>query len=376
VHTIAVPRNDTASTRTVVHVVPSDLRRGAQIVAAELRARLHSGHEHHVLVTLFDAPASRLDRVHALGARSGRLRRLGFDPRPAIALRRALRTLQPRVVIAHGGESLKYVAFAARRTPIIYYRIGVSTAAGRRGARLALQRRSVRRADLVVAISEDVRKEMVDLLRAPSNRVVVIPNGRDPAVFHPGTHAAADGPARLLFVGHLVESKRPGLFLDVVAELTRRQLDVRGVVVGDGPLLDEIRAAAPQHVDVLGPRDDVPDLLRAADMFTFTSVVEGEGFPGVLVEAAMTGLPIVTTRVPGASDVVRDGVSGAMVDPNDRAALFDAAERIVRDRDRWRAMGEASRQHAVEHFDLDAVVARWREALARVAVPTTQDAPT
>ena len=57
-------------------------------------------------------------------------------------------------------------------------------------------------------------------------------------------------------------------------------------------------------VELLGPRSDVPELLRSADVFVFTSLPTGEGMPGVLIEAGLSGLPAVSTPVPGAATVV------------------------------------------------------------------------
>ena len=68
------------------------------------------------------------------------------------------------------------------------------------------------------------------------------------------------------------------------------------------------RLATGLPIEVLGRRSDVPEILSQADVFLFTSLEEGEGMPGVLIEAGFAGLPVVTTEVPGARTVIEDGV--------------------------------------------------------------------
>ena len=82
-----------------------------------------------------------------------------------------------------------------------------------------------------------------------------------------------------------------------------------------------------------------------------------------VVEAAMAGLPIVTTRVPGVDDVVVDGVTGLIVAPDDVVAMVDALERLARSAELRARMGAAARTHAVDQFSIDDVIAAWKKAL-------------
>ena len=141
-------------------------------------------------------------------------------------------------------------------------------------------------------------------------------------------------------------------------------LDVEGVVVGDGPMLSEI-TAWPQAlpIEVLGRRSDVPEILSQADVFLFTSLEEGEGMPGVLIEAGFAGLPVVTTEVPGARTVIEDGVTGFVVDVDDLDGFVDAARRLATDPDLRRRMGEAARARCLAEFTLEVSVGVWRDLL-------------
>jgi glycosyltransferase involved in cell wall biosynthesis len=341
--------------------------RGGQVIARNLRDRLDRAGDEHQIVTLFAGKSAVLTDAWRLDVPPGRARRAGFDPRAALALRGVVRGHAPRAIVAHGSEALKYTVAAAGRTPVVYHRFGIATPAAHRGWRRRFHRALVSRAALVVAISDDVREEVVELLGVDPARVVMVPNGRDPAVYFPAAERLSPAAPHLLFVGHLTPTKRPFVFLDLLAELRRRGTNVTASIVGDGRLLADVVNAAPPDVKVLGARLDVPDLLRTADIFVFPSVPESEGLPGVLVEAAMTGLPVVSTRVPGTAQAIVDGVTGIVVAPDDLTAMCDAVEQLVRDAGRRVSMGAAARQHAVSGFALDDVVARWREVLTGVA---------
>jgi glycosyltransferase involved in cell wall biosynthesis len=114
----------------------------------------------------------------------------------------------------------------------------------------------------------------------------------------------------------------------------------------------------------LGRRNDVPALLQDSDIYVLTS--RSEGMAGVLVEAAMAGLPIVTTDVEGAEEVVEDGVSGLIVGVDDRDGLVDAVARLAADSELRRRMGAAARERAVERFSIEALAGQWINVLDRI----------
>lgn len=135
-------------------------------------------------------------------------------------------------------------------------------------------------------------------------------------------------------------------------------------MAGDGPLAAVLATeAANAGVEMMGARSDVPELLRSSDVFVFTSRSEGEGLPGVLIEAALSGLPIVTTDVPGARDVVDDGVTGYVVPEPPSHDLAKRVAQLVDDRSLRQRMGAAGRARAEERFTLQATSGMWRELL-------------
>ncbi len=351
----------------VLHVIPTATARGAQREARALATRLDvPGVRHHRLVSLFEGDAQVVVDL-ALDHPGGDRPAQGFDPRLVSRLRATLRRSAPTVVVAHGGDPLKYLvpAMLGTRTPLAYYATGTFEHAGSR-ARVALWRALLRRAAVVAAEGDEVLAQCRELLGVAPARSVLAPNGRDPGEFHPPepTPGAGDGVPTLAFVGALTPGKRPDRFVEVVARLRRRGVALHAFVSGDGALAPALAGpAAAAGVDLLGSRPDVADLLRGADAFVFASLPTGEGMPGVLIEAGLSALPVVATAVPGVRSVVEDGVGGFVVDVDDVEAMTDATARLLSDPALRRRMGEAARARCVARFSLDAVASCWTSFL-------------
>jgi glycosyltransferase involved in cell wall biosynthesis len=111
----------------------------------------------------------------------------------------------------------------------------------------------------------------------------------------------------------------------------------------------------------LGHRDDVPALLAAADIFALPS--HFEGLPMSIIEAMLTGLPVVSTDIKGAREQVVDGVTGLLVPPATVGKLAEALQQLVDDPGLRARMGAAGRARAVARFDESRVVARTLDLL-------------
>ena len=310
-------RLETNGSPLVVHVIPSPLGRGAQRAARILVDRLDQpGVVRHRLLGLFDGPPE-VEVDLAIGHPGASHAAEGFQPRLALRLRSALARLDPAMVVAHGGDPMKYVVPAVSGTgrPLVYCVIGTYA-----GSPTPLHvwgwRHIMARADLVVAVGDEVLDECTRRFGVAAQRSVLIPNGRDPSRFHPRS-APADvaAAATLIFVGAMTAQKQPDRFVEVVGRLRAAGRSFRAVLVGDGPLAGPLAGvAADCGVELLGSRADVPELLRQSDILVFTSRPTGEGMPGVLIEAGLSGLPAVSTPVPGAGTVLSDGRTGVIVD--------------------------------------------------------------
>jgi len=351
----------------VVHVIPSPRGRGAQRAARILVDQLDEpGAVRHQLLGLFDGPPE-VEIDVALGHPGGTRTAEGFDPRLALRLRKVLARLDPAAVVAHGGDAMKYALPAVFGTgrPLVYCVIGTYAGPPARLHEWAW-RRMMARADLVVAVGDEVLDECTGRFRVAPQRAVAIPNGRDPSKYRPRSGPPESTDATLIFVGALTPQKQPDRFVDVVGRLRAEGRAVHAMIVGDGPLAGKLGPlAAAQGVELLGPRRDVAELLRQADVFVFPSRPSGEGMAGVLIEAGLSGLPVVSTPVPGAATVLRDGRTGVIVDDS-VATLTAAIGRLLDDPDRRAAMGRSARSRCESVFSLDLMAQRWRAALEPV----------
>jgi len=138
---------------------------------------------------------------------------------------------------------------------------------------------------------------------------------------------------------------------------------MRLAVVGDGPLLVEVRALAASlgiagETWLPGALDNVPEILRAFDLFVLPSL--NEGISNTILEALACGVPVVATRVGGNPELVDDHVTGRLVESGDLAALAQTITEYASDGALRRQHGEAARQAAVQQFSLTKMVERYQ----------------
>jgi glycosyltransferase involved in cell wall biosynthesis len=350
----------------VLHVLPLDLARGAQRYARAMRDALDGRSHRHRIVTLFRSEHRLLDADIKLEHSPMAGSVLGLDPRVVLSLRATLRRHEPALVVAHGSQPLKYLAAACSSRRLVYYKIGISTAKGSRGVRRHFHTLLLARARRVAGVSQDCLDEARDVFGVSSDKLVLIPNGRDPSTFTPGPQPH-DGSPVLTFVGHLTRSKRPERFLALVQRLRAEGLPFRARMVGGGPMFETLRQAASQaDVELLGQRDDVPELLRSSDILVFTSIPDNEGMPGVFIEAGMSGLPVVTTDVPGARSVILDGETGFVVAVEDQESLAARTRELLTNPELRRQMGAMARQRCASELSLERSAERWHDLITEL----------
>jgi glycosyltransferase involved in cell wall biosynthesis len=171
----------------------------------------------------------------------------------------------------------------------------------------------------------------------------------------------------VITVTRLTRQKGVRTLLAAAALVNEARPGVRFLLVGprqsEGPLAiaqAEIDRHAP-YVVAPGRRSDIPALLALADVFAFPTEYR-EGVPRCLLEAALAGLPIVATRMPGCSDVVRDGWSGYLVPPREPKALAGRILDLLRDRETARAMAGRASELAKREYNLAITAARYATA--------------
>jgi glycosyltransferase involved in cell wall biosynthesis len=215
----------------------------------------------------------------------------------------------------------------------------------------------------IVVNSHDVATYIVRHYRAPRDRIRLVYNGIDIERFRPGPRAG-EAPGPIVTVGRLVGQKNHALFLRAAAALTQQETAIRFAIVGDGPLRATLEAAArnlgiEKRVDFLGERSDIDHVLRDASQFWLTS--RWEGMPNVVLEAMASGVPVLATDVGGVRELVRDGVDGFVLPPDDFAGFARQAHALLADPARLNEFKVAARARA-EAF----ATPRMVDALARL----------
>jgi len=227
-----------------------------------------------------------------------------------------------------------------------------------------------RAASRVLANSAAVARSLERDDHLAPNRTVVIPNFVDESAFTPPSRETARHWREMLdlndagpivgTIASLLPIKDHATLFRAVARLTAAWPTMRLVVVGDGPLREELETLAQTlgiaaHVRFAGHQPNVPSFHFLFDVSALTSV--SEGFPNSLVEAMAAGRPIVATNVGGVPDAVRHEENGLLVSPNDPSALAAALHAMLSNQERREQMGAAGARRARTEFHATAVVA-------------------
>lgn len=228
-------------------------------------------------------------------------------------------------------------------------------------------------AHVTTAVSQAAIDEAVRRRAARRGGLVLVPNGIRTATYERDARLREEVRSTLglrdrftwLSVGRLVEAKRHSDLLAAMRLVKLSAPNAHLLVAGSGPLRSSLErdisdAALARDVSLLGLRSDVRALMQAADGFVMSSA--WEGLPMVLLEAAASSLPVVSTNVGGNSEAIVAGETGYLVPARQPAALADAMISLMKlPPDERRTMGVRARRHAIELYDLDRIADRWEE---------------
>ncbi|MCI1697204.1 glycosyltransferase family 4 protein [Acetobacter lovaniensis] len=230
--------------------------------------------------------------------------------------------------------------------------------------------------DIYLTVSQEQAADAMRLRIHPNPQV--IGNGRDSRAFHPDAQARQQVRAALgtppqavviIIVSRLVYAKG---YLELLAAM-RDVPDAHLWIVGErlasdhGPTLDKALEQSSRELGPrlkrLGYRADIPALLAAADIFTLPSY--SEGLPMSIIEAMLTGLPVVATHVPGPREQVVDGQTGILVPPRRVAPLAQALRQLASQPALRQSMGEAGRKLALTRYEERRVIGRTLSLLTQ-----------
>jgi glycosyltransferase involved in cell wall biosynthesis len=254
----------------------------------------------------------------------------------------------------------------------------------------AIERFLAGHTDKVIAVSEEVRDDLVGLGVAGPEKFEIIPYGFDLSELTVDGHARLErrtafrdrlgiprGAKVITLVARLVPIKRVDRFLRACVELLDLD-DVVFLIAGDGELSETLERSSEAQAlgDRLiwgGMRRDIPDVCFASDVVVLSS--DQEGTPISLIEAAAAGLPTVSTRVAGAGLVIRDGDTGILVERDEGSGLARAIRTLVTDDELRERMGEAARTHALRTFPLERCVQNIDRLYSRLLGSPEEESP-
>jgi glycosyltransferase involved in cell wall biosynthesis len=232
-----------------------------------------------------------------------------------------------------------------------------------------------RQARQIIAVSTSIERRLIERDGVPPERVTLISNAVIPASGDPVDLADTlpEGWSERPLVGvvaRLQPEKGVATFLKAAARVSKVSQEARFLVVGDGPLREELlelvgRLGLRERVCFLGYRADARALTGLLDVLVVPSLTEGS--PLIVLEAMAAGVPVVASAVGGIPDQVRHDEEGVLVPPDDPDALAGALGSLLEDPARARRLGEAGRRRTENEFSHDALVRRI-EAVYRIAL--------
>jgi glycosyltransferase involved in cell wall biosynthesis len=308
-------------------------------------------------------------------------RRIGIgDLASLLFLRRQIREWRPVILHTHAAKAGALGRMAALlagryRPPVIIHTFHGHVLTGYFSRLVSalftrIERMLARRSTCLIAVSKEVRDDLVRLRVAAPDRIVVVPLGFDLLRFEaPGEERRARRVAfrtslgipleapLVTLVGRLESIKRVDRFLRVANLI--EQPRAWFLVVGDGSLRERLQESPEarslgERLVWAGLRDDMADVYFATDVLAVTS--DNEGTAVTAIEAQAAGIPVVTTRVGGMPSVVEDGETGFIVSPENERLLAERITRLLNDAELSGAFGVAGLAFVRHRFSLDGLV--------------------
>lgn len=221
----------------------------------------------------------------------------------------------------------------------------------------------------VVTVSEYVRKYLVEEKGIAADKVLSIPTGVDLEVFNPDVVQAVSreemgiSPDAVIVgtIAILRRKKGHHTLLDAIPSVLKGFPKTVFLFVGDGPQKENIEKkisefGIAENVKLLGLRKDVPEILKTIDLFVLPTLQEALGTS--FLEAMAMKKPVIGTKVGGIPEVVNDGASGILVEPEKPVVLAEAVIALLNDKEKMRRMGEKGRRIVEKKYNVDVMAKR------------------
>jgi glycosyltransferase involved in cell wall biosynthesis len=222
---------------------------------------------------------------------------------------------------------------------------------------------------LVTANSHFTAMSLQRAFRVPDHKIRVIPCPVAPRPRNggaPGIPPRAPGTLRLVQTGGLIPVRRQHVLIEGLARMVHAGVNADLLMVGDGPRKSELTQLArtldmTERVHWLGFRDDVGDVLAAADLYV--SAIDKEGFGIAVVEAMLQDLPVVLANGGAHPELTENGKHGVLFDPDDCGALARAVADLWRDVARRTHLAASAKEHAARSYTPERYAQRFRACI-------------
>lgn len=236
------------------------------------------------------------------------------------------------------------------------------------------QRKFIHGSSKIIAVSNAVKKALIDETYVSDQKVIVINNGLDPLLFSRSGEDPGSKPTcpRILYVGQITKAKGLETLLNLALEPEFSKIEFN--IFGDGDFYDELR----RKVDSLGiserfilfgkkPYSELLNTLKNQENYIFCFPTKRyEGFPMVLVEALFLGFPIVAYNVGGVSDAVKDEETGFLIPAEDYSLMKDKLLLLLSNEEKRKEFSEKGKNFAYNNFTLDKMLDKYEEVFKQV----------
>ncbi|MEM2373361.1 MAG: GT4 family glycosyltransferase PelF [Thermoproteota archaeon] len=214
--------------------------------------------------------------------------------------------------------------------------------------------------DKIIAVSNAVMKHALSL-GAPYKKIKVVPNGVDLKEFSPGEFRKAER-KKIIFIGRLFPNKGIQYLVEAAPIILARHPDVEFIIIGKGPMETELkkligRLNVEHAFRFLGIVPSIPEIMRECDIFVRPSLTEG--MPLTILEAMACGLPIIASKIPGTSEVVKDGETGILIKPGDVKQLSDAVIKLIEDENYAKRIRARAYEFIRNHYSWDRIAEEY-----------------
>lgn len=239
-------------------------------------------------------------------------------------------------------------------------------------------------ADLILAVSESVRSNIIEVGRLPAGKVITMHNGIEingfskesvsKAVVKRSDFDIPEDAKVILTVAVLRKPKGIQFVLEALPQILQEAPDTYYLIIGDGKYrhtLEELARSSKiaERVRFAGFRTDIPALLALGDIFILPTL--DDALPTVLMEAMAARKPLIASNVGGVPEILQDGINGILVPPGDPQAIGEACVELLTDRELIEAYTAAGFEIVQKNFNIDTQVAKleqtYQELIANAA---------